>query len=324
MSVDLSKLIARKRYLVPIKASELCDKLLAELNVDDFWSIGARHSKSADLSLNYKEVYARGSVALEGKPMIETNFVLKRVEFDSNPLKCHTFAQENRLNESPAQIMYIVLEERMDGCIVKAICKPMLFFKIVRHISYEESDFQNVHIQCEEFLDHIFIGGLGAKEIPEKAEVNRWELLINDVNNRQITDRVYEMLRDATTHVLLMGWVGTDCLPKLKELKNAKVAIRSITHKPSESKSPVPADIQKGYAELIDLIGLSNVSANSLLHGRALLVDNKALIGSMDFNSHSLSGEHIEFAIYTEDVHTVRSLRSYFENMFKPLKEAEK
>jgi hypothetical protein len=214
-----------------------------------------------------------------------------------------------------------VLEESVVGCIVRATCKPMLYVKIVRHIRHEESDLQNVRIQCEEFLDHVFVGGLGAKEISEKVEVSRFELLINDVNNRQITERIYEMLRDATTCVLLMGWVGTDCLPKFKELKTAGITIRAVTHNPNERKAPVDPDIQKSYSELVDILGLENVSVNRLLHGRALIVDNKALIGSMDLNSDSLSGEHIEFAIYTEDVDVVRSLRAYFEKMFKPLKE---
>jgi hypothetical protein len=324
MSVDLRKLIATRSYMVAIRASEICDKLLAELKTSGFWQLKSKRPKSAIFSLDYKENYAKLSCAYDGKAITETNMALKRVEYDSDPFKCYQFVQKQILNWVPTELAYIILEESVIGCIVQATCKPMLYFKLVREIDHEESDPQNVRIENEAFLDDVFIGGLGAKEIQEKAEVNRLELLINDVNNRQITERIYEMLRDATTCVLLMGWVGTDCLPKLKELKSMGVTVRSITHKPNEFKSPVPADIQKGYPELIGIIGLDNVSINPLLHGRACIVDNKALIGSMDFNSHSLSGEHIEFAIYTEDADTVRSLRSYFESMFKPLKEAEK
>jgi len=322
MSVDLRKLIAKKSYLVAIRASEICEKLLSELNVPySFWRVESKRLKSATFGLDYKENYAFSSVVCEGKPGTEMNFALKRAEYDSNPLKCYTFVQQYTLNEIPAELMYIVLEESVAGCIVKAVCKPMLYFKIIKHIPHEESDLQNVRIESEEFLDHIFVGGLGAKEISEKVEVSRFELLINDVNNRQITERIYEMLRDATTCVLLMGWVGTDCLPKFKELKTAGITIRAVTHNPSERKAPVDPDIQKSYSELVDILGLENVSVNRSLHGRALIVDNKALIGSMDLNSDSLSGEHIEFAVYTEDVDVVRSLRAYFEKMFKPLKE---
>lgn len=324
MSVDLNKLIAKKSYLVPIKASEICEKLLKELNISDHWVVVETHPRSATFKLDYREKYANFKLAHENKQLTQRNLTLKRMEFDTNPFKWGTWVQEQLVNEVPAELRYIVSEENLTGCIVRASCKPVLYYKITRQIPYPDSDLQNVRIQCEEFLDHVFIGGLGAKEMPERGEVSGWKLLINDVHNRQITEKIYEMLRDATTCVLLMGWVGTDCLPKLKELKSKGVTIRSITHKPNEFKSPVPADIQKGYGELIELLGLNNISVNPLLHGRALIVDNKALIGSMDFNSHSLSGQHVEFAIYTEDADTVRSLRSYFESIFKPLKETEK
>lgn len=325
MSVDLRKLIAKKTYLVAMKSSKICKKLLNELNATPYsWRLKTKLSRSATFGLNYKEHYAFASLAYDGKRRTKENLALKRAEYDMDPIKCTTFVQQQFLDEIPVELMYIVLEESVAGCIVKAICKPILYFKIVREIPYQESDPQNIRIRCEEFLDHIFIGGLGAKEISEETKITRWELLINDINNRQITERIYEMLRDATTCVLMMGWIGTDCLPKLNELKNAGVTIRAVTHKPGEFKASPPKDIQKGYAELIKLIGLNNISVNPLLHGRALIVDNKALVGSMDLNAYSLSGQHVEFAIYTEDVDTVRRLRSYFESMFKPLKEAEK
>ena len=324
MSVDLEKLIARKSYLVPFKASDLCEKILEQLKVTGPWKISSKHPNSGVFGIDYSIRYALFVLVDQEKEITPEEIEKKKTEFQKNPSKGISLVQKETVNEEPNELNYIVIEERPDSCIVKATCKPILYHKIIRHVEHPESNPQDVRIRNEEFLDEIFIGGLGGKEIQERKESSRWELLINDVNNRQITERIYEMLRDATTCVLLIGWVGTDCLPKLKELKNAGVTIRSVTHKPSELKAPVPADIQKGYAELVELISLNNISVNPLLHGRALIVDNKALIGSMDFNSHSLSGEHVEFAIYTEDVDTVRSLRSYFEEMFKPLKEAEK
>ena len=56
-------------------------------------------------------------------------------------------------------------------------------------------------------------------------------------------------------------------------------------------------------------------------HLRVLLVDNKALVGSMDFNAISLTGTHREFAIYTEIPEIVRSIRNYFDQIFTPLSE---
>jgi phosphatidylserine/phosphatidylglycerophosphate/cardiolipin synthase-like enzyme len=130
------------------------------------------------------------------------------------------------------------------------------------------------------------------------------------------------MLANATTCILFIGWFGTECIPKLKELKDAGLTIKAITHKPGERKGPAPEEIQKGYAELATLLGLDNLSVNPLVHGRAIVVDNKALAGSMDLNAFSLRGEHAEFAVYTEDPFTVRSLKAYFDKVFKPLNEA--
>jgi hypothetical protein len=321
MSIDLNKLIARKKYLVPVKSSDLWQATLKQLNIADMWVVRRWHPRSATFCLDYKEKYARHTLAQEGKPRTDENIAAKKAEYETAPIRRITMMQETMTNNTPEELHYVISEERADSCTVNAICRPMLYYKIVRQIHYEISDLQDTKLRSEEFLDEIFVGGLGSKEIQEVKTETPWELLINDARNRQIQERVYEMLKGATTSVFLMGWIGTDCIPKIKELKDANITIKAITHKPGEFKSPVPQELQKGYAELISLIGLDNVSTNPLLHGRALIVDNKVLVGSMDFNAHSLSGEHIEFAIYTEDAGTVRKLRDYFETAFKPLKE---
>ncbi len=321
MSIDLNKLIARKKYLVPVKSSDLWQATLKQLNVADLWVVRRWYPRSATFSMGYKETYARYTLAQEGKPRTDENIATKKTEYETAPVRCTTMVQETITNNTPVELHYVISEERADSCIVSAICRPMLYYKIVRQVPHEISDLQDIKLRGEEFLDEIFVGGFGSKEIQEVKTETPWELLINDARNRQIQDRVYEMLKGATTSVFLIGWIGTDCIPKIKELKDAKITVKAITHKPAEFKSPVSQELQKGYTELISLIGLSNVSTNPLLHGRALIVDNKALIGSMDFNAHSLSGEHIEFAIYTEDAVSVRKLRDYFETTFKPLKE---
>jgi len=321
MSIDLNKLIARKKYFVPLSSSDLWQATLRQLKVGDLWVVRRWHPRSATFGLDYKEKYVHLALKREAKPITIADIAEKKAEYEKNPEGCWTMIQRSVTNNTPEELHYVISEEKTDGCIVNAICRPILYYKIVRQLNYEISDLQDIRLRCEEFLDEIFIGGLGSKEIEEVKKVTPWELLINDVHTRQIQDRVYEMLKGAITSVFLIGWIGTDCIPKIKELKDAKITVKAITHKPAEFKSPVSQELQKGYTELISLIGLSNVSTNPLLHGRALIVDNKALIGSMDFNAHSLSGEHIEFAIYTEDAVSVRKLRDYFETTFKPLKE---
>ena len=321
MSIDLTELIAKKSYLVPIKATDLCTKVLEQLKIDGNWWIKAQRPSSAEFCIDWEEDYVLAKGLAKGKKSREEVHAEARKEFEENKLGCIQWIQEHTLDNVPAKVSYIIAEDTADRCVVEATCKPVLYVKIARNIKYEETDLQDVRIQSEEYLDQIFIGGLRSKEIQEMKEVSRWELLFNDTNVRQITDRINEMLSKATNCVLFFGWFGTAYIPKLKELKEVGLTIKAITHKPAERKAPAPEEIQKGYTELIKLLGLDNVSVNSLVHGRAIVVDNKALVGSMDLNAFSLSGEHVEFAIYTEDPSTVRSLKAYFDKAFKPLKE---
>jgi len=323
MSIDLTKLIARKSYFIPTKVSQLCKEVLAQLIVDDSsWHIETEHPKSAIFSPIWKTKFCLSSLDQEGKPPNAENIAAKEKEYNSDRFGCYKILLEALMDNIPINLRYVVQEERTDGCIIKVSCRPVLYYTAAKGFAHGNADLQDVKLQGEEFLDEIFIGGLGGKEIQEVKEVSRWEFLINDTHTRQITERIYDMLSRATTCVLFFGWFGTELIPKLKELKEAGLTVKTITHKPAERKAPAPEEIQKGYAELIKLLGLDNVSVNSLLHGRAVIVDNKALVGSMDLNAFSLSGEHIEFAIYTEDPSTVRSLRAYFEKLFKPLKES--
>jgi hypothetical protein len=322
MSIDLTKIIAKKNYLVPVKATDLCSKVLEQLRVGYYWEVEAQRPKSAVFRMDWKEQYVAIKTLRKGKKETKEIEEAARKEYEEDNLRCAGVVQEATVENTPVIVSYIITEDRADGCTIEATCKPALYIKIVREIKYAQVDLQDVRIRGEEFLDQIFIGGLGGKEIREVVEVSRWELLINDTHTRQITERIYEMLNKATTCVLFFGWFGTECIPRLKELKEAGLTVKAITHKPAERKAPAPEEIQKGYAELIKLLGLDNVSVNPLVHGRAVIVDNKALVGSMDLNAFSLSGQHIEFAIYTEDPSTVRSLRAYFEKLFKPLKES--
>jgi len=321
MSVDLNKLIGVKRFLVPVKAPNLSKAVFEQLKQRPFWKIETERTRSATFYVDWKKKWIQMSLTISGKKFTPKNIANKEKQYDENPIGCIDAIQKNFVDSVPIRVRYIIDEERIEGCTIKAVCKPLLYDKIVRGLDYEQVDLQDVKLSCEDFLDDIFIGGLRGKEILERKNALAWELLINDVNNHRITERIYKMLENATTCVLLMGWVGTELLPKFKELKDVGVTVKAVTHKPSELKAPVRREVQKGYRELIKLIGLNNVSVNPLLHGRTIIVDNKALVGSMDFNSHSLSGEHIEFAIYSEDVNIVRSLRGYFEKMFKPLKD---
>lgn len=227
----------------------------------------------------------------------------------------------------PHQLRGLIIKINDFGCICQAECIPMLYEKIsLGIISLEElSEFQVQDSQRESlnFLDRVFIGGLGAEQIQEAPLIShRLEILVNNTNKREITERIDSLLDDATGEVLICGWIGTHFIPKLKEIKSKGVNIRFITHKPQEAKGqPWRGDIEKAYGELCGEFGLENICIDPSMHGRMIIVDNKAIIGSMDLNSYSLTGAHTEFAIYTEEPEIVRRLRTQFNAKFKPLKE---
>jgi len=321
-TIDLSKLTARKKFFIPIKSSALNELIWKQLELDPHaWRISVERPKSGTMSLLWSEEWARMRCIDESKPFTKPNLDEYRAEFEKDMLDKMEEMLNRWMDNVPVEIHFVVVEETSGGCVCEITCFPLVRHKILRNLSVEcgEAGLQDARLRCEEFLVDIFVGGLGGKEIAERREVTQWELLINDIDCHHITERVYQMLEQAVGEVSIMGWVGTDCLPKLKELRSKGVTIQAVTHKPSELKSPVPKDIQEGYTNLVKILGKMNVSTNRQLHGRAIVVDNKALIGSMDLNAHSLSGEHKEFAVYTDDVDTVRKLRTYFREIFVPL-----
>lgn len=201
-----------------------------------------------------------------------------------------------------------------------------LYAKLNAWILKEVTEFeiQDAYLQCKRFVKSIFEGGLSAtlvKEERREALTPTAQLLINDQHSHQILARMEKMLDEATGEVLLCGWIGT-LLPKLKEINKKGVNIRVITHKAKELKGqPGHQDVQRALRELVSMIGKDNISIRPECHCRVVVVDNKALIGSMDMNAISLTGSHREIAIYTEDTEIVRNLRKYFNEIFSPLEE---
>jgi len=321
MSTELSELVVKKNYSIPMNVSNLCEAVLGVLSTDAPWINVSKLPRSAHFRINCREKFARFTLANEGKALDKVNLTAKYQEYDKNPILGITKTLKMHIDNVPVEISYIVTEQKGDECSVETTCKPVLYAKIVRGISHDPINVQDIRISNEEFLDQVFIGGLGGKEIHRAEKPCPWQLLVNDSQTREIAERVYHMLEEATTCVLIMGcWFGTDCIPLIKSLVDSHVQVMAISHNPSERKGPVPVEIQKGFAELVKLIGPSNVSTNPSFHGRVLIVDNMALVGSMDLNAFSLSGEHIEFAVHTNDSKTVRTLTDYFRRVFVPLK----
>jgi hypothetical protein len=230
MSIDLTKLISKRKYVIPVKAADLCNKVLEQLKIDGPWLISAQRPKSAVFSVDWEESYVMWQRVVKGKEKREKAAAAARKEYLEYPIQCIGSIQGITVGNIPARVSYIIAEEMGNRCAIEATCKPAMYLKIVRKLEYGEVDLQDVRIQSEEFLDQIFIGGLRGKEIQEVKEGCRWEFLFNDTHVRQITDQINEMLSKATSCVLFFGWFGTEYIPKLKELKEAGLTIKAITH----------------------------------------------------------------------------------------------
>jgi hypothetical protein len=173
MSIDLTKLIAKKNYTVPVKAADLCNKVLEQLNVSDQWFVKTQRPRSAVLRLDWAKEYVAAKQASEKEKDKIKVAAAAREELLRNRLECIGIIQEATVDNVRVEVSYIVAEDSADRCVVKAACKPALYLKITRGLKYEQADLQDIRIQGEEFLDEIFIGGLGGKEIQEAKEVSR-------------------------------------------------------------------------------------------------------------------------------------------------------
>jgi len=327
-SINLSELIARKKFYVPVECSKLHTLLLKQIRLsEELMKSEVKHPRSGSFMLSWNQMWANYVISTKGLSYNKKTYKKLFAEFDAKGEEKWDEVDEAvlcRLGNLPWMIDYIITEKENKGCICEASCYPIFYIQLIKKFDIEcnQVEVQDARLRCEVFLKEIFVGGLGGKEIVEKVEEGKWELLINDAKCQPITARIYEMLERATGEVLITGWIGTLLLEKIRELKSKGIDVKVITHSAKDAKGqPWAQEIERAYKELITLIGLENISSKPELHGRTIIVDNKAIVGSMDMNAYSLTGPHVEFAIYTEDVETVRQLRSYFKEMFVPLKE---
>ena len=334
-SIELERLIVRQRYFVPIVESRLKDSILKELQADEpkkiptvkRWYIGEehKHSFTCEFSYRYYHVY----VETLGKKGAELRRLVKEKlkKYKEGLPEIFYKGLNKKVGDSPDSIHVHIVKADKEGCICEVECFPILYRQLrqlpSKRKEVTEFKLQIAYLTSRRFLKTIFESGLSATLVSEeKKELPKptIQLLINDQASRQILGKVDEMLEQTTGEVLLCGWIGTLLLPKLREIKEKGVNIRVVTHKAKELKGkPGHQDVQRAFRELVSMLGKDNISIRPECHCRVVVVDNKALIGSMDINAISLTGSHRELAIYTEDPEIVRNLRKYFNEIFSPL-----
>lgn len=227
--------------------------------------------------------------------------MIKKVseEFDALPRQKAYFSEVERIfPDRPFEIYVPIKKIEENKCLCKVECLPMFYEKlrILEDVKTNDFEVQNAYLTCRRFLETIFEGGLSATLVTEERKKPlepSTQLLINDQTSHGILSKIEKVLDEATSEVLFCGWVGTFLLPKLKEIKEKGLDIRIITHQSSELKGkPGKQDVERTFSELISMVGEDHISIRPECHCRVLVVDNKALIGSMDFNATSLTGTH--------------------------------
>lgn len=334
--INLERLRIRQSFFVPIRREKLKTSIYAEL-IKDYgkqhplsairqWTI-EEHGNVITFTINYGYIY----VLLSSPPVKDTpEEVKKRIEEYENKPAGVRISEARKLRRFclPDKIYVTIIRSEERGCEIEVECLPNLYGVISQlgETEVHEHEMQDAHITCERFLRTIFIGGLSGTVLAEKKitlpRQTKAQLLINDISTRRITEKINEMLDSATGEVLIFGWIGTFLLKKLRELKEKGLVIKVITgNVKTIRQDPMKKEKERAMKELISIIGKDRISVKLEFHGRAVVVDNKALIGSMDLDSYSLTGTRIEFATYTEDPEIVRSLRNYFNRLFTPWKE---
>jgi len=332
-TIDLEKLRAIQSYFVPIKKQKLRESILKELN--GFWPFvldmapwaWEEHGNSMTFFQHNEFMYLLGRLKRDYADIKKDAQKLHAEFVKLDPIKSIEQAYKYTRINTPSDIYVNIRRCEENGCEIEVECTPILYRWISQLAKRDVDDcqIQDAYINCKRFLETIFVGGLNGAPLSEKkvtfGKISS-ELLINDISRHDITEKLEEMLDNATTEVLICGWIGTIFMTKIRKLHEKKVKIRVITgFTKAIRQDEMRKEKERAMRELISIIGKNNISCKPEFHGRAVIVDNRALIGSMDLDSYSMTGARIEFASYIENPEVIRTLRSYFEQIFVPWKE---
>jgi len=327
--IDIEEMIGKRRYRVALPPEEIFSRIDAVLLKDTIiqnepeWHVVVLGERFRRYLVSYRYHF----LVTKFVPGTKLDVEKLRKEFYDKKL----FGQVLQGRRDEKAVCLNVLIRKVDefGCECEGICFSALYDKLGKKF-IDEEEIKNFSIQDSKmsslrFLDRIFIGILGGEVIEEVVKDDViLKLLMNDSGTREITQIIDKLFNEATTEVLICGWVGTHYIPKLRYLKSKGINVKFITHKPGEAKGkPWKSEVEEAYSSLCSDFGLDKISNAYNIHGRTIVVDNKALIGTMDLNSSSLTGTHTEFAILTNNPDIVRRMRAIFNTKFVPLSASE-
>lgn len=333
--MDISKLIVKQTFLIPKQKEKLSALVLRELNKVPIkagkfnileWYIDEEYKKSVHFFRDTSYSY------LKLKEPFETPDPEKKIEelllelAQMNARDADRYVEKRLENCRPYKITMDIINEDKQCYRVEVECLPTLYFNITKNkmTNYGDYEIQDSNLVSQRFLKTIFIGALNGtlvSDVPQITTQNPTMVLINDVKSHQITEKIEDTLKNATGEVLIVAWMGTILLTVLRTLKEKGVIIKVITGLTKDIRQDVmQREKEKAFEELISILGKENICLKRDFHGRAIVIDDKAFVGSIDLDSYSLTGARQEFAMYTEDVDAVRTIRNYFNCIFEPMK----
>lgn len=129
-TIDLERLIVRQKYFVPVKASELMDRILAELRASHkeirgiaSWGIADRHKNYChfDYSMHYS--FVRDAVmGKAGKENFNTLVMQKSTEFKEGLPQSFWNHLEKVRHSLPAKVFVFVTNIEDKGCTCDVEC----------------------------------------------------------------------------------------------------------------------------------------------------------------------------------------------------------
>lgn len=308
---DLDNLVVVGRYLIP-------DDDLARIK-DKLTEILARDVHKADRRFpRYMEFI------LDVDRMWEEELNKDKIKGD---VKRHIEALK-RLKPSANYCLTVLFSREKIGWLAEAKCYPILYCWMTQIGDTKKFpkkvtafDVKSSFFEAEDLMNRVFVGALEGKMIdpphPRKPFEEKFhEVLFNTKDDRELTKKITEVLKNAKKEVYISGWIGTYIIPTLKKLHKNGVKIKIITKTPSK--------VTRGYRDKTEALNelKSFLKKNDLRflrtgHFRLLIVDDTSLFdGSMDMDSESLI-EREESAIWSNDPYIVTKGKVRFDELFK-------
>lgn len=216
----------------------------------------------------------------------------------------------------------ITPEELDDGIKLSVRCLPAMYYQAqqIDIRKFSVFDIKSAVLECQDFLDEIFIGSLDCRRLvpphPKKPlELKSYEFLGN-FRTRELSEKIKSALKTAKREVYLCGWIGQVVVPLLQEAKRKGVKIRIITKTPAKGTMGY-RDKVEAMNRVREFLDKNDIRLVPTCHSRMLIIDdNNIFVGSMDMDSESFD-QREECAIWSDDPNLVVKGKACFEDLFK-------